>query len=186
MKILDKILTGILAVLAAIIALAAISAVIGWPISETVLQRLIECLQNPWTAIVVCVCALVVIAIAIRLLIALFRNDSKHPQRVSVLKSETGESFMTITALNSIVGRIVRSNPSVKDYRTYVKTNGETVEINAMITALSGVQIPTLTEQLQETIRDSVESYTGVKVERVQVVVSATENEPEKSKSRVS
>ena len=92
---------------------------------------------------------------------------------------------MTVSALNSIVGRIVRGNPSVRDFKTYVKTNGETVDIKAMITALSGVQIPVLTEQLQGAIRNSVENYTGVKVEHVEVVVSATENEPEKAKTRV-
>ena len=90
---------------------------------------------------------------------------------------------MTISAVNTIVARIIKGNTSVKDFRSYVKTNGETVEINAIITAISGVQIPVLTEQLQDAIKNSVEEYTGVKVEHVEVVVSATENEPEKIKT---
>ena len=185
MKILDKILIGILSVFAAAFGIALISAAIGWPISSAVLQRMIEGLQNFWISVLVCVCALIIIAIAVRLLIALFRKDSNRPNKVTVLKSDTGESFMTVSALNSIVGRIVRGNPSVRDFKTYVKTNGETVDIKALITALSGVQIPVLTEQLQGAIRNSVENYTGVKVEHVEVVVSATENEPEKAKTRV-
>lgn len=183
MKLLDKILTGILSVLAAAFSLAMISVAIGWPISDSVLQKMVTGIQNPWTAVWVSVCALVVIAIAVRLVYALFRNDSKRPNKVAVLKSEAGESYMTISAVNTIVARIIKGNTSVKDFRSYVKTNGETVEINAIITAISGVQIPVLTEQLQDAIKNSVEEYTGVKVEHVEVVVSATENEPEKIKT---
>ena len=91
MKILDKILIGILSVFAGAFGIALISAAIGWPISSAVLQRMIEGLQNFWISVLVCVCALIIIAIAVRLLIAWSRKDTNRRNKVTFWKADPGE-----------------------------------------------------------------------------------------------
>ncbi len=174
MKLVDKILLGLLAVVVILLGLCVISAAVQFPLDVPAQQALLSNLNDPLTAIIVAVAAVVLIAISVRLLVALF-SRKKTPTSVLVRHSESGSSYMTVSALNGMVTRYVQANPMVRECKTSVTVVGEAVKILARVGAMPDALIPTLTEELQNNIKTYVETYSGVRVEAVEVVVETTE-----------
>ncbi len=175
MKWIDKGLLGLLSVLVILMGLLLLSAAVGFPLDTAALQNAAAALVNPWVALGTCAFALVLIAIAVRLLIALFDKNSKEPQNVIVHRNESGSSYMTVNALNTMVQRHVKAEEQVRECKTSVKVNGDAVKVIARVSAKPEAVIPAMTEQLQSSIRTYLETYSGVKVETVEVIVEATE-----------
>lgn len=175
MKLIDKLLLGLLCVLVIFIGLVLIAAAIGFPLDASRVQSAAASLENPWTALIVCIAALILIAIAVRLLVVLMGGDASARERVPILKNESGASFLTVSALNTMVARFVKADERVNSAKTDVRANGDGVSITARIAAKADAVIPAMTEQLQNSIKSYIETYSGAKVEKVEVIIESTE-----------
>ncbi len=176
MKLVDKLLLGLLCVLAIGIGLVMIATAIGFPLDTSRIQNVATALENPWVALLICFSALVIIAVCIRLLYVLVRGDTAGKGSVTIQKSENGASFMTVNALNAMVSRFIRADDRVSNSKISVKTNGDAVLITARISAKTDAVIPAMTEQLQNSIKSHVETYSGAKVDKVEVIIESTES----------
>ena len=175
MKLIDKLLLVLLCVFTICIGLALISAAIGFPLNEAVLQSIAAAFQRPLFALCVCLVALVIGAIAVRLLIAVFGKDATAKRNVQVFQSESGASYVTVNALNSMVRKFVQTDERVKAVKTSLKVHDGAASITARISAKPGVSIPEMTEQLQNRIKSHIEAYSGAKVDKVQVIIEMAE-----------
>ena len=175
MKLIDKLLLGLLCVLVILIGLVLIASAIGFPIDTSRVQNAVMALENPWIALAVCACALILIALSVRVLIVLIGRDAAAKTRVSIQKSDSGASFMTVNALNTMVARFIKADERVGSARTLVKSNGDGVVITARIAAKADAVIPEMTEQLQNSIKSYIETYSGAKVDKVEVIIESTE-----------
>ena len=176
MKLIDKLLFGVLCVLTIAIGLVLIAAAIGFPLDASRIQTATAALENPWIALFISLLALALIALCVRLLYVLVRGENDGKRSVAIQKSESGASFMTVNALNAMVSRYIRSDDRISNAKTSVKSNGDAVSITARISAKADAAIPAMTEQLQNSIKSHIETYSGAKVDKVEVIVESTES----------
>lgn len=176
MRLIDKLLLGVLCVLTIGIGLVMIATAIGFPLDASRIQNAAAALENPWIALLICVSAFAMIALCVRLMYVLIRGDSAGKRSVSIQKSEFGASFMTVSALNAMVSRYIRTDDRISNAKTSVKSNGDAVSITARISAKADAVIPAMTEQLQNSIKSHIETYSGAKVDKVEVIIESTES----------
>lgn len=175
MKLIDKLLLGLMCVLNVLIGMALLLFAVA-PYRRTRFESILE--NSPWGALAVCALALILIALAVRVMIVLIRGDAMGKKSVSIQKSETGTSFMTVGALNAMVARFIRTDNRVIGAKTSVKSNGDAVSIMARISAKADAVIPEMTEQLQNSIKSHIETYSGAKVDKVEVIIESTAEKP--------
>lgn len=175
MKWFDKILLGVLSVVVIVLALAALSAAVRFPLDTLGQQQLLESLSEPIPAIVTCAVSVLLIAAAVRLIVSLFQKRDRAPTSVLVRQTESGNSFMTVSALNGMVSRYVQASDMVRECKTTVAPVGDAVRILIRVGAKPDAVIPVLGEELQRNVKTYIETYSGVRVETVEIVIETTE-----------
>lgn len=184
MKLLDKILLSVLSVLTALIGALILVGVIWLPFDAGAVEALYNRLQQPLAALIVSAFALLLIGLAVGLMLSVFRK--RAPKEVPIGQGEGGGTYLTLSALTAIVSRFLTTEGILNESRTTATVVGEGVEITIRIVVQPGMTLPVLTERLQSDVKAYLESYTGVRVERVSIIVEAQAAEPQKTPSRVS
>lgn len=109
-------------------------------------------------------------------------------QGILVRNAETGEIYMTQSALQYLVDQRVRGFAKVRDCQSNVILGEDSIQIQLQISAMADGSIPEISSELQTDLKSYIESTTGIAVESVQVLVIAPNKEKEhnSSKTRVS
>ena len=122
---------------------------------------------------------IVLIVLALRLLFApkngkRNRKTSAQPSAL-VQKGEGGASYISLSALESMIKRHVSGVPSVKDCEVGLNNTEEGLSIHLRLTVLPDTNIPELTSALQSSLKEYIETYSGIHVKEAVLFVSATE-----------
>lgn len=176
MKLLNRFLLALLCVIVFAIGLFAILTAIGFPVRLETIQSALAQLENPLVALCVSLISLFVIALACWLFLVSIGVVSREPRNVPIHKGESGSSYMTVHALTSMIDKFIRANLSISDAKVFVKTNGNAAKIKIRAAAKEDTSIPLMTEELQESIKAYVETYAGVTIEQVEIIVDQTKN----------
>lgn len=123
---------------------------------------------------------LVIILVVYLLLVAataavIFRNKEKREERgyIVIDNGDKGRSRIALSAIDSMVRQSVRNIDGVSELKTAVIGQQDAVTINAIVTAQNGAHIPTITANVQNSIRNYIELNCGVTVREVCVSVNA-------------
>ena len=177
MKWYDKILLGFLSVAMIVLSLTLLFFA-GYPFYAVQLTtRWLN--ADASASIVVCLITILLLAASVRLLFWLFTKRNRIPSSVLVRKGDDGTSFMTVSALNAMATRFVEAGGSVRTCRTSVVPVGDAVRILVRAGAKPDAVIPALTEELQRSVKTYMETYSGVRVEGVEIVIETTESSAE-------
>lgn len=130
---------------------------------------------------------LVLLIFALRLFIAMGKKNSKaaerQPSAALVLEGEGGSAFITIDAIDSMVQRHCRNNNKIKECESNVRATEAGVSISLKLAALNETVIPDLSREIQQSLKENIETLTGINVKEINVLVVAS---PPASKPRVS
>lgn len=104
------------------------------------------------------------------------KNRAAEEKQMNLLCSgEMGASFVSGSAINEIVQRCVRSNPRVKSCESRViEAEGGGVIINLNIIVLHDTKLPEFCAAMQNEVKRSVESVTGIAVRTVAITIVGT------------
>lgn len=130
---------------------------------------------------------LVLIVLALAALIALrawntvFGDRNKDAKTLKVDSHDGGAVQVSVSALEAMVRHTVGNPAGVKETDVSVASSGDALSIGIAIKAAPDSSIPQMTENIQQDVKRAIETFTGMTVKNVAVVVtSVVPNTPAK------
>ncbi len=121
---------------------------------------------------VIMVAAAGLLLIALILLASGFR-PSKKPGSATLKNSDYGEVLISVSAVESMVLRIVQQTKGIKDVSRNVKFTPNGLVVNIKISAMPDVSLPDVIDELQAKTKEYLEEITGISVLEVKVLVDS-------------
>lgn len=183
-KLIDRFILWLLLILLIGIAAALIGIALNLiPINSIMfLAEIIYAHQV--NAVIVGGIGLVILILALRLMFAGKGKSKVTPPPTSALvqANDLGSAFITLAALDSMVQKHVRNNNRIKDCESVVTAVQDGVVLKLKLSLMPDTNIPELTKSLQASVKEYVESLSGIRVMEVAILIAATSVNP---KSRV-
>lgn len=118
---------------------------------------------------------LVLLIIALRLFIAMGRRETapkeKAPTSTLLSAGENGTAYITLAALDSLVQRHCRANQRIKECESGVQAMPGGVAISLRLQVLPDTVIPELSAQLQQSLKEYIETISGICVTGVDILI---------------
>ncbi|UMZ73954.1 alkaline shock response membrane anchor protein AmaP [Natranaerofaba carboxydovora] len=122
---------------------------------------------------------LVILLISIRTLWIAFKREKKVDSVTKEL--ELGEVKISLDAIETMVKQVAEQTKGVKDIQTKIRSQEDGVIIYFKGKVLPDVIIPELSEELQNDIKEHVETVSGIVVKEVKMLIENISNEKGKS-----
>lgn len=95
----------------------------------------------------------------------------KKISKALINDNELGRIGISLSAIESLVQKNVQQQKGVEEVKSRLSRAGEGVEIRLNLKVLPDLDLPQLTTNIQNSLRDYLQRVTGVKIEKVQVLV---------------
>ncbi|KXS37002.1 MULTISPECIES: alkaline shock response membrane anchor protein AmaP [unclassified Candidatus Frackibacter] len=166
MQVLDRIIIVIFAIL-----LMFVSLVMMLSTFELIPQEYITNLiyQN-YGQIEMGIVGLIFFIIAIRILRSLVRGND-HNRNAIVRENSLGQVRLSLSAIDALVREVVTKTRGVKELESRLRVNEEGLIIFLEVVVTPDINIPELTEDLQEQIREYLGRTTGVVANNIEILV---------------
>lgn len=165
MKLLDRSLLWALSVLAAAFSILLILLVLfpslGWLRLSAVRIAV---------GVLAALCLVLAVGIHFR---QAFGRRSKDAALVS--DGADGSAYVTLSVLGDMARRIVMDTGSVRSCRCVVKNSGSGVDVELEAALRPGVAVAPLALLIQERLKERIYEMTGIRVEKVRILVEAAE-----------
>lgn len=172
MKRLDRLLLTVLCAVTVVLALLLTAAAVGLPFGAAWLKSALDTPESGSKALIMCLVALALLLIAVRLLFSAYRGNAE-PSTVPVAGDPNSGVFVSMDSIRSAADRCVRAELPV----TYVKTDAAASENAVRLTVRIGVgsdaTVPELAARLREKLTENIETCLGVSVESATVIVNS-------------
>ena len=169
MNIFFRVLLAIYAFCLTIASLFAMFVTVNQQMFDGTVVFMGRVLLNPNVAAAAFVVELIFFVLSVVFLLSGFKSDI---EKKSISKiTNIGEIRIALNTIESIALSAARRGGSVKETKACVLKDGENVSITMKIVVMPDVNIPSLSEELQERIKKMVEDNTGVTVNQVSIFV---------------
>lgn len=182
-KLIDRILLALLLIVTLALSLLLIglaSRVAPLPNLQAFLALLYTGFENQ---LILGGVGLVILLITLRLMFAGTGRKPEKPTSTLVQATELGATFISLSAIDSMVQKHCRANNRVRNVASQiipVREGGVTVRVRLAL--MPDTDIPALCKELQQTLKEYVEKNSGINVREIGILVEDTSNNP---KSRV-
>jgi hypothetical protein len=122
--------------------------------------------------IVASIIAAVIIVMSLKFI---FTGSREKKIKTKTLKeSESGSIRVSVMALQDMVNRYVMESKEVRNHKASIITNEKGIDIDLRLAVVPGTNIPELTSALQSGLKDNIETYSGIFVNNVDILVDDT------------
>ncbi len=135
---------------------------------------------------------LVLLIFAFRLFIAMGRRkesgtaSAPKPSAVLVLTEDHGAAYISIPAIDAMVQRHCRANPKVKECESNITVAEEkSISIQLRLVVSNETVLPEFMKTLQDSLKEYVESYGGINVRSVDILIVIAPAQPKQQTPRV-
>ncbi len=172
LKVFDRILLGILLIVA-IIASFVLFGMAANLITENMVTSFVALFYMfKENAMILAGCGLVLLLISIKLLFAgKGKKAEVRPASALMKQNEFGGTFIALEALDTMVQKHCRAQQRVRDCHTTLQSSDEGVTIGIRLTVLPDTDVVTLTSELQKSLKEYVESLTGISVKEIGILI---------------
>ena len=186
LSIFDRVLLAILLICVVVFAFALFGVASGL-ITQTMVENFIGLFYYAWqNALILVGVGLVLLVIAIKLLFAGCGTKAPaQPTTALIRQSDIGGSFITLPAIDSMVQRHCRAQSRVRDCFTTIRLAEGGIAIGVRLFVLADTDVMKLTEELQTSLKEYIESLTGVHVTSADILVESMSAAPAGSVARV-
>ncbi|GAQ26123.1 alkaline shock response membrane anchor protein AmaP [Tepidanaerobacter syntrophicus] len=126
---------------------------------------------------------IVLLLIGIRFLFYSLKSNKKV--RETIIKSdELGKIAITLDAVESLVLKVIKDNENIKDSTIIVKRQDKGVSIILKLVVNYDVVIPDIAAELQNTIKNYIETTAGVPVSDIQINITNISNQSKPKASK--
>ncbi len=174
LKFFDRLLLGIL-LIAAILVSFVLFGIAANLITENMVTDFVGLFylfrQN---ALILAGCGLVVLLISVKLLFAGRSGKAEvRPASALMRQTEFGGTFISLEALDSMVQKHCRAISRVRDVHTTLHSTETGVTVGIRLCVLPDTDVVTLTSELQKSLKENIESLTGIQVNEIGVLVES-------------
>lgn len=113
--------------------------------------------------------AVVLFLASIRLLVAGFSRQK--PVSTLLMNTELGVIRVSVNTLDTLTQKAVRSFQEVKEIKSVVLSDPDGIRIQLKISILPDIVMPELSRNIQQKVKEYVESLSGIAVKEVQVYI---------------
>lgn len=110
---------------------------------------------------------------------SLWRRRVAQSRYYAVQSVDAGSIHISMQAIDHLVHKCIQIWPEILTTHVAIHGQQEAVTIRLRLTLRSDVRIPELIADVRAEIKDYVEECSGVKVERVEVIIEATKEAPD-------
>jgi hypothetical protein len=175
MKQAVRILSGFLAFLAVVCSVCLLLIAIGWPISSTRIQEIIDGLRHFPSVLIMMIAALVLCAIGTFVLYGLIAARLNRRTSALIEKNDLGETAVSFTALSQTAERVAKAHRDVRSCKAKAYAVGNSVRIDVHAVTAPTVSLLEITHALQDTIAAALKDLCGTEVGTVDVTVDQTD-----------
>ncbi|MBM7622760.1 alkaline shock response membrane anchor protein AmaP [Sporohalobacter salinus] len=166
MQILDRIIIFIFTVLLIFISLIMIGSAV-----ELIPQSYITAFINQYYGqAVVGVIGAILLLVALRILYPLFKKKEKNKNTI-VRENSLGQIRISLLAIDALVNKAVTQTRGVKEVESKLKVGEKGLNIFLEVIVTPDINIPEISEELQESIKEYLKQTTGVVVGQIEVLV---------------
>ncbi len=125
-----------------------------------------------WAKIIVTIIAIVVIIVSFMLMFA--RTRKREPKSALITTTETGSIAISLSAVEEMATKHMLKNDAVKSAKVNVSVKDSKIDISSKLTVAEGSNIPEVLSSLQLSTKQEVETYAGVSIGKISVLVERT------------
>lgn len=174
LKLFDRLLLGILLIVTILVSfvlfgIAANVIAEDWVVSFLSLFYMVS--EN---ALILAGVGLVLLLISIKLLFAgRSKKGDVRPASALMRQTELGGTYISLEAVDSMVQKHCRAVARVKNVNTTLQSTETGITIGIRLCVLPDTDVVTLTSDLQKTLKENIESLTGIQVNEIGVLVES-------------
>ena len=174
LKVFDRILLGLL-LIAAILVSFVLFGIAANILTEDMVNSFIGLFYMfRENAMILAGSGLVLLLISIKLLFAgRTKRAEIRPASALMQQTEIGGTFISLEAIDTMVQKHCRSLQRVKDCKTTLHSTEAGVTIGIRLCVLPDTDVVTLSNELQKSLKEYIESLTGVKVNEIGILVES-------------
>ena len=122
-----------------------------------------------WDAFILGIIAVILFLVSIRLLIAGYTR--RKSVSALLMNTELGIIRVSVNTLDTLTQKAVRSFQEVRDIKSLVLTEPDGIRVLLKVSILPDVEMPELTRNIQQKVKEYIESLAGIAVKEVQVYI---------------
>ena len=174
LKFFDRLLLDIL-----LIAAILVSFVLFGIAANIITQEMVDNFVGLFymfrqNALILAGSGLVLLLICIKLLFAgKGKKADVRPASALMKQTELGGTYIALEAIDSMVQKHCRAVPRVKDVHTTLQSTETGVTIGIRLCVMPDTDVVTLSSELQKSLKENVESLTGIQVNEIGVLVES-------------
>lgn len=174
MSIIDRIALELFTLGIAVVAGLVILMGFGWLAPLDWLQNALQTINGRWVTGII---GLGYLVFSARFILYGF-SRRRYPSQSLTQDTELGEVRVSLGAVENLVRKTASQVRGVREVRTVVTRNKEAgIDVELSLVVSSDSNIPSLSDQVQNLIRDYVHTVVGVTVGQVKVLVDNISNE---------
>jgi len=174
LKFFDRLLLGILliaAILVSFVLFGIAANIIQQDMATNFISLFYMFREN---ALILAGSGLVLLLICIKLLFAgRGKKGDVRPASALMKQTEFGGTFISLEAIDSMVQKHCRAVPRVKDVHTTLQSTETGVTIGIRLCVLPDTDVVTLSGDLQKSLKENIETLTGIHVNEIGVLVES-------------
>ena len=175
LKFFDRLLLGILLVAAILLAFVLFGIAANVIPEEMVANFISLFYAIPENAWILAGSGVLLLLISVKLL---FAGRAKHgdirPASALMRQTELGGTFISLEAIDSMIQKHCRAiSQTVKDVHTTLQSTETGVTVGIRLCVLPDTDVVTLSSELQKSLKENVESLTGIQVNEIGVLVES-------------
>ena len=174
LKLFDRFLLGIL-LIAAILVAFLLFGIAAQLIQEDVVNGFISLFYMfRHNALILAGSGLLLLLISVKLLFAgRTKKGDARPASALMRQTELGGTYIALEAIDSMVQKHCRAIPRVKDVHTTLQSTEAGITVGIRLCVLSDTDVVTLSGELQKSLKENIESLTGIQVNEIGVLVES-------------
>ena len=174
LKVFDRILLGILLIVAILVSFVLFGIAANVIPQEKVTWFVSLFYMFTENSLILAGSGLVLLLISVKLL---FAGKSKkadvRPASALMKQTEFGGTYISLEAIDSMVQKHCRALPRVKDVHTTLQSTETGITIGIRLCVLPDTDVVTLSGELQKSLKENIESLTGITVNEIGVLVES-------------
>ena len=174
LNVFDRILLGILLIVAIIVSFVLFGIAANIITEEMVNNVTSLFYMFSENALILAGSGLLLLLISIKLLFAGKKKKSEiRPASALMKQTEIGGTFISLEAIDSMVQKHCRSLQRVKDCHTTLHSSETGVTVGIRLNVLPDTDVVTLSSELQRSLKEYIESLTGIQVNEIGILVES-------------
>ncbi len=183
LKAFDRVLLAILLIIAIVFAFVLLGMAANIIHYDVVANFISLFYEHPRNALILAACALVLLLICIKLLLAgrggpAQADQAAAPASTLMQQTELGGTFISLDAVDGMVQKHCRSQERVRACQSTLRALDDGVTIGIRLSVLPDTDVASLTQQLQVSLREYIQSLTGINVKEIGILVESAAEEP--------